>query len=61
MENIVHEHEHLKRKIGKLQLELSGERRKVMVAECCVILCVDVNLVRLLLCMAKCDGVRKSV
>ncbi|KAJ1432332.1 Zinc finger, GRF-type [Sesbania bispinosa] len=61
MEFIGQEQEHLKRKIGKLQLKLTAERRKVMVAECCVILCVAVNLVGLLLCMVKCDGVTKNV
>ncbi|KAJ1389487.1 Zinc finger, GRF-type [Sesbania bispinosa] len=61
MEFIGQEQEQLKRKIGKLQLKLTVERRKVMVAECCVILCVAVNLVELLLCIVKCDGVRKNV
>ncbi|KAJ1389044.1 Zinc finger, GRF-type [Sesbania bispinosa] len=61
MEFIGQEQEQLKRKIGKLQLKLTVERRKVMVAECCVILCVAVNLVGLLLCIVKCDRVRKNV
>ncbi|KAJ1399763.1 Zinc finger, GRF-type [Sesbania bispinosa] len=61
MDFIVQEVDQLKRKIGKLQLKLCAERRKVMVAECCVILCLVVILVVLLLFIVKCDRVRKNL
>ncbi|KAJ1389233.1 hypothetical protein SESBI_38445 [Sesbania bispinosa] len=56
-----HEREELKRKIVKLQIKLKWEKRKVIVAVWCLILCIGLTFMVCVLAMVKCDLVRKSV
>ncbi|KAJ1413013.1 Zinc finger, GRF-type [Sesbania bispinosa] len=56
-----HENEELKRKIGKLQMKLGCERRRLKLAVCIVVLLMGLSFMVCALAMVNCDAVRKTM
>ncbi|KAJ1379766.1 hypothetical protein SESBI_46598 [Sesbania bispinosa] len=56
-----HENEELKRKIGKLQLKLSCERRRLKLAVCAVVLLMGLSFMVFAVAIVNCDALRKTM